>query len=224
LFGYTVVDAPTIIATHISEVIKRHASELIGRQELQQLLDTVVATHPKVVDELVPSILNLGTILRVIKSLLKENVSIRDLRTVLETLADYGSVTKDPEALTEFVRQALARSIVDQYKREDDTLCLLSLDRRVEETVADSVQVTEHGSYLAIEPSVAQVLLNQIRQGMERFNQSGTSPILIASPTIRRHVKKLTERFMPNLVVLSHSEIPPNIKIQSLGVINLNAA
>jgi len=222
--GYTVVDNTTILATHISEIIKKHAHELVGRQELQQLLDGVAATLPKVVEELVPSLLSLGTVLRVVKNLLKESVSIRDLRSILETLADFGGVTKDPEMLTEFVRQSLGRYIVEQYKREDDTLCVLSMDREVEETIADAVQLSEQGSYLAIEPGVAQRILAAIRRNAEQFDATGALPVLMASPTIRRHVKKLTERFMPNLAVISHNEIPPNIKIQSLGVVVLNAS
>jgi flagellar biosynthesis protein FlhA len=222
--GYTVVDNTTILATHISEIIKKHAHELVGRQELQQLLDGIAAILPKVVEELVPSLLSLGTVLRVVKNLLKENCSIRDLRSILETLADYGGVTKDPEMLTEFVRQSLGRYIVEQYKREDDTLCVVTMDREVEETISDSVQLSEQGSYLAIDPHVAQRLLAAIRRNAETFDASGTLPVLMASPTIRRHVKKLTERYMPNLAVISHNEIPPNIKIQSLGVVVLNAS
>ncbi|HEY5513954.1 MAG TPA: FHIPEP family type III secretion protein, partial [Geomonas sp.] len=209
---------------HISEITKKHAHELVGRQELQQLLDGIATTLPKVVEELVPSLLSLGTVLRVVKNLLKENVSIRDFRSILETLADYGGVTKDPEMLTEFVRQSLGRYIVEQYKREDDTLCVLSMDREVEETIADAVQLSEQGSYLAIEPNTAQKILATIRRNAEKFDSSGALPVLMASPTIRRHVKKLTERFMPNLAVISHNEIPPNIKIQSLGVVVLNAS
>ena len=224
VFGYTVVDNTTILATHISEIIKKHAHELVGRQELQQLLDSLSSTLPKVVEELVPSLLNLGTVLRVVKNLLKENVSIRDLRSILETLADYGGVTKDPETLTEFVRQSLGRYIVEQYKREDDTLCILTLDRDVEETIADAVQMSEQGSYLAIEPNTAQSIILAIRKGVEKFDQTGTTPVIIASPGIRRHMKKLTERFMPNLAVISHNEIPPSIKIQSIGVVTLNAS
>ena len=223
LYGYTVVDNSTIIATHISEIIKKHAHELLGRQELQQLLDNLAATCPKVVEELVPSLLNLGTVLHIVKNLLKENVSIRDFRTILETLADFAALTKDPEMLNEFVRQALGRNIVEQYKHEDDTLYLLSMDRNVEEVIAEGIQNSGQESFLAIEPAIAQKILSEIRNGMEKFNQMGTSPVLIASPSIRRHVKKLTERFMPNLAVLSHNEIPPNIKIQSLGVVSQNA-
>ncbi|GFO53265.1 flagellar biosynthesis protein FlhA [Geomonas sp. Red276] len=222
--GYTVVDNTTILATHISETIKKHAHELVGRQELQQLLDSIAATLPKVVEELVPSLLSLGTVLRVVKNLLKENVSIRDLRSILETLADYGGVTKDPDMLTEFVRQSLGRYIVEQYKREDDNLCVLTMDREVEETIADAVQLSEQGSYLAIDPHVAQKILAAIRRNAEQFDSVGALPVLMASPTIRRHVKKLTERYLPNLAVISHNEIPPNIKIQSLGVVMLNAS
>ena len=224
LNGYTVVDSTTIMATHISEIIKKHAHELVGRHELQQLLDNVAASFPKVVEDLVPSLLNLGTVLRVVKNLLKEQVSIRDLRSILETLADYGGITKDPEMLTEFVRQNLGRYIVEQYKTEGDVLCLLTLDRNVEEVLADSVQLSEQGSYLAIEPSTAQRILGSIRNSMEGFDRTGAPPVIIASPNIRRHMKKLTERFIPNLAVLSHNEIPPHIKIQSLGVVNLDAS
>jgi flagellar biosynthesis protein FlhA len=222
--GYTVVDNTTILATHISEIIKKHAHELVGRQELQQLLDSITATLPKVVEELVPSLLNLGAVLRVVKNLLKEGVSIRDFRSILETLADYGGVTKDPEMLTEFVRQSLGRYIVEQYKREDDTLCVMTMDREVEETIAEAVQLSEQGSYLAIEPGTAQRILTAIRRNSEQFDNIGALPVLMASPTIRRHVKKLTERYMANLAVISHNEIPPNIKIQSLGVVVLNAS
>jgi flagellar biosynthesis protein FlhA len=223
IYGYTVVDNSTIIATHISEIIKKHAQELLGRQELQQIIDNLAATCPKVVDELVPSLLNLGTVLHVVKNLLKENVSIRDFRTIMETLADYATLTKDPDMLTEFVRQALGRNIVDQYRHEDDTLYLLTMDRNVEEIIADGIQNSGQESFLAIEPAIAQNILAEIRNGMEKFNQTGSTPVLIASPAIRKHVKKLTERFMPSLAVISHNEIPPNIKIQSLGVVSQNA-
>ena len=221
--GYTVVDSTTIMATHISEIIKKHAHELVGRQELQQLLDNLATSCPKVVDELVPSLLSLGTVLKVIHGLLKENVSIRDLRTILEILADYGSMTKDPDVLTEFVRQGLGRYIVEQYKQDGDVLALLALDRQVEEIIAESVQPSDQGGFLAIEPGVAQRILQNIRQGMDKFNQTGSHPVLLASPSVRRHVKKLTERFLPSLAVLSHNEIPSNIKIQSIGVVSADA-
>jgi flagellar biosynthesis protein FlhA len=223
LYGYTVVENTTIIATHISEIIKKHGNELVGRQELQQLLDNLSATCPKVVDELVPSLLNLGTVLKVIKNLLRENVSIRDLRTIMEVLADYAGITKDPDVLTEFVRQALGRYIVDQLKSDDETLSIICFDREVEELIAESVHDSEQGSYLAIEPGIAQRIIGNMRKGVEKFNQTGAHPVLICSPSIRRHIKKFMERFLSNLVVLSHNEIPSNIKIQSLGAVSSDA-
>ncbi|MDD2736203.1 MAG: flagellar biosynthesis protein FlhA [Desulfuromonadaceae bacterium] len=221
--GYTVVDSTTVVATHISEIIKRYSHELVGRQEMQQLLDNVAVTAPKVVDELIPGLLNLGTVLRVIKGLLKEGVSIRDMRTILESLADYASLTKDPDVLTEFVRQGLGRFIVDQYKLEDETLFLVTIDREVEDMIAEAIQPSDQGSYLAIEPAVAQQIISSVRSMSERFGQSGAQPLLLASPSIRRHVRKLIERFVPHMAVLSHNEIPQNVKIQSLGVVSFNA-
>lgn len=220
--GYTVVDSTTVIATHISEIIKRYGHELVGRQELQQLLDNVAVQAPKVVEELIPNLLNLGTVLRIVKNLLKEGVSIRDMRTILETLADYASLTKDPDVLTEFVRQGLGRFIVDQYKLEDDTLCLITLDREIEDQIAEAIQPSDQGSYLALEPSMAQQIITTIRSMSDRFGMSGAQPVLLASPSIRRHVRKLVERFVPHLAVLSHNEIPQNVKIQSLGVVSLH--
>jgi len=222
VMGYTVVDSTTVVATHISEIVKRHAHELLGRQEMQQLLDNLSVTAPKVVDELIPNLLNLGTVLRVVKGLLKEGVSIRDLRTILETLADYASLTKDPDVLTEFVRQGLGRFIVDQYKLEDDTLCLITMSREVEDVIAEAIQPSDQGSYLAIEPNTAQLIIGAVRNMADRFSASGAQPVLLASPSIRRHVRKLIERFVPHMAVLSHNEIPQNVKIQSLGVVSFN--
>ncbi|MBV5340634.1 MAG: flagellar biosynthesis protein FlhA [Deltaproteobacteria bacterium] len=221
--GYTVVDSTTVVATHVSEIIKRYSHELVGRQELQQLLDNVAITAPKVVDELIPNLLNLGTVLRVVKSLLKEGVSVRDMRTILESLADYASLTKDPDVLTEFVRQGLGRFIVDQYKLDDETLFLVTIDREVEDMIAEAIQPSDQGSYLAIEPAIAQQIISSVRSMSERFGASGAQPLLLASPSIRRHVRKLIERFVPHMAVLSHNEIPQNVKIQSLGVVSLNA-
>lgn len=221
--GYTVVDSTTVVATHISEIIKRYSHELVGRQEMQQLLDNVAVSAPKVVDELIPGLLNLGTVLRVIKNLLKEGVSVRDMRTILECLADYASLTKDPDVLTEFVRQGLGRFIVDQYKLDDDSLYLITLDREVEDLIAEAIQPSDQGSYLAIEPAAAQQIISAIRNMSERFGMSGAQPVLLASPSIRRHVRKLIERFVPHMAVLSHNEIPQNVKIQSLGVVSSNA-
>jgi len=189
LNGYTVVDSTTVIATHISETIRRYAHELVGRQELQQLLDNLAVTAPKVVEELIPGQLGLGVVLRVVKNLLKEGISIRDLRTVLESLADYAGLTKDPDVLTEFVRQSLGRFIVDQFKMDDETLYLVTLDREVEDLVAEAIQPSDQGSFLAIEPATAQQIISSIRAMVDRFGIYGAQPVVLASPTIRRHVK-----------------------------------
>jgi flagellar biosynthesis protein FlhA len=221
--GYTVVDSTTVIATHISETIRRYAQDLVGRQEMQQLLDNVAVTAPKVVDDLIPGQLGLGVVLRVVKNLLKEGVSIRDLRTILEGLADYAGLTKDPDVLTEFVRQALGRFIVDQFKMDEDALYLVTIDREVEDAIAESIQPSDQGSYLAIEPGAAQQIIASVRGMVDRFGMYGAQPVVLASPSIRRHVKKLIERFVPHVAVLSHNEIPQNVKIQSLGVVTFNA-
>ena len=220
--GYTVVDSTTVVATHISEIVKRHAHELVGRQEIQQLLDNLALTAPKVVEELIPNLLSLSAVLRVIKNLLREGVSVRDLRNILEALADYANITKDPDVLAEFVRQALGRFIVDQYKRDDDTLCLITLNREVEDIIAEAIQPSDQGGFLAIEPNSAQAIITAISAMSDRFSLSGAQPVLLASPSIRRYVRKLIERFIPHMAVLSHNEIPQNIKIQSLGVVSLN--
>jgi flagellar biosynthesis protein FlhA len=158
-----------------------------------------------------------------VKNLLKEGVSIRDMRTILETLADYASLTKDPDVLTEFVRQGLGRFIVDQYKQEDDTLFLITIDREIEDLIAEAIQPSDQGSYLAIEPNSAQMVITAARNMSERFSIHGAQPVLLASPSIRRHVRKLIERFIPHMTVLSHNEIPQNIKIKSLGVVSVHA-
>ncbi len=220
--GYTVVDGTTVITTHISEIIKRHAHELIGRQEVQNLLNNFGKNYPKLVEELTPNILPLGTIMRVLQNLLREQVSIRDLRTVLETLADWGPSTGDPELLTEQVRQALSRSISGRYALDDQMLPLLTLDHGLEEKIQDSLHRTKEGSYLALDPSTAQVFLEKLAEAMQQVD-GGATPVLLCSPTIRPHVKRLTERYLSNLVVLSHNEIAPHLKVRSIGTVSIDA-
>lgn len=220
--GYTVVDCTTVMATHISEIIKQHGHELIGRQEVQDLLDNLGQTYPKLVEELVPAVVSLGTIMHILKNLLAEGVSIRDLRTILETVADWAPSTKDTDILTEYVRHALSRSISSDLAI-DGTIPLITLDKSVEDEIAQSVQHKETGSYLAIDPGKAQLILDSIGEAIPLF-QGGQQPTLLAAPQIRPHVRKLTERYFPSLVILSHNEIQPNIKIKSLGTVNLNAS
>jgi flagellar biosynthesis protein FlhA len=220
--GYTVVDGTTVITTHISEIIKRHAHELIGRQEVQNLLSNFGKSYPKLVEELTPNILPLGTIMRVLQNLLREQVSIRDLRTILETLADWGPSTGDPELLTEQVRQELARSISGRYALDGQMLPLLTLDHNLEEKIQDSLHRTKEGSYLALDPSTAQTFLENLAEAAQQVD-GGTTPVLLCSPTIRPHVKRLTERYLSNLVVLSHNEIAPHLKVRSVGTVSIDA-
>jgi flagellar biosynthesis protein FlhA len=221
--GYTVVDCTTVMATHISEVIKRHAHELLGRQEVQNLLDNLKKVYPKLVEDLVPDPLSLGLIMRVLQNLLREGVSIRDLRTILETMADYSPGANDPDILTEHVRSALARQISSAYA-EDGMLSVITLERRVEEIFNQALQRTEHGgTYLTLDPRQAQAILDAIAQQIQNFS-GGTTPVLLCSPTIRPHVKKLTERYLPNLVVISHNEIAPHLQVRSIGTVRMDAS
>lgn len=220
--GYTVVDCTTVMATHISEIIKQYGHELIGRQEVQDLLDNLGKTYPKLIEELIPNVLTLGTIMRILQNLLSEGVSIRDLRTILESMADWAPVTKDTDVLTEYVRHALARTISHELA-VDNVIPLITLDKRVEDEISTSVQHKETGSFLAIDPAKAQLILDSIGEAIPLFD-GGQRPTLLAAPQIRPHVRKLTERYYPQLVVISHNEILPNIKIRSIGSVNLNAS
>lgn len=222
--GYTVVDPATVAATHITEILKSYSHELLGRQEAQALLDNLSKESPKVVEELLPNLLSLGVVVKVLQSLLRERVPIRDLKTILEVLADYAPLTKNPELLTEYVRQGLSRSITRQYQIKDGTIPVVIMDPKVEETIAGGVQTMQQGSYLALEPGLAQRLLVRLRDSLELFNPAGHQPILLCSPNIRGHVKRFTERFFPNLVVLSHNEIASGARINSIGSVRLDNA
>jgi flagellar biosynthesis protein FlhA len=222
--GYTVVDPATVITTHIKETIKRHGHELLGRQESQALLDKFKETNPKVIEELIPNLLTLGKVQRVLQNLLKEQISIRDLRTILEQLADFAPTTQDTDVLTEFVRQALARPITKQYQAADGTLSVMTLDRGIEGIIEGSIQKTETASFLALEPSVAEKLLARLKNSMESIAPKlESAPVLLASPSIRLHLRRFTERFLPDLVILSHSEVTPSVQIRTLDVVSIHA-
>jgi flagellar biosynthesis protein FlhA len=214
-----VVDLPTVLATHLSDVIRRHAHELLGRQEVQQLLDKIKDSHPKVVEELVPKMLSLGGVVRVLQNLLKEQVPIRDLLTILETLADWAAVVQDLDTLTEYVRQALARTITKMYQNPEGDMPLLTLDESVENAISGAIQQTKHNTFLAIEPNIAQRIMKNLAKNLERFSPLNYQPIVLCSPQIRLHFKKLVDRFIPNLVVLSYNELLNDINIQSLGTV-----
>ena len=219
--GYTVVDLSTVIATHLTELIRTHADELLNRQDVQKLVDRLSQSHPKVVEELIPNLLSLGVIQRVLQNLLRERVSIRDFLTIVETLADYAPLSKDPEILTEYVRQKLARSILRQYENADGVLAIVTLDQQIEDMLREKIQRGDQGTYLALEPNLAQRILRSIHQTLDRLAQVNVQPILLCSPLARRHLKKLLDRFLPQVVVLSHSELTSQAKIQSLGMVSL---
>jgi flagellar biosynthesis protein FlhA len=219
--GYTVVDLSTVMATHLTEVIRAHADELLNRQDVQKLVDRLNQAHPKVVEELIPNLLSLGVIQRVLQNLLRERVSIRDFLTILETLADYAPLSKDPEILTEHVRQKLARSILRQYENAEGVLSIVSLDPQIEDLLREKIQRGDQGTYLALEPNLAQRILRSVHQALDRLATVNIQPVLLCSPLVRRHLKKLLDRFLPQVVVLSHSELTSQAKIQSLGTVSL---
>ncbi len=218
LAGYTLVDPATVLATHLTEIIKSQAHELLGRQEAKNLLDTVSKTHPKVVEELVPKVLSVGEVQKVFQNLLKERVSIRDAVTILETLADYGTYTKNVTALTEYCRQSLGRSICKPYQTEDGDLPVFTISPDLEKNLADGVVHSDQGSYLALEPRQAKDIMARFRRVLDTAGSSG-NPVVLCSPTVRSHVRQLLERFLPNVAILSHSEIPPSIRVLSLGMV-----
>ncbi|HUT03486.1 MAG TPA: flagellar biosynthesis protein FlhA [bacterium] len=220
LAGYTVVDPSTIIATHISEIIKTHADELLTRQDVQNMLDQVSETHPKLVEELGASNMGLGLLSKVLKGLLSERVSIRDRVSILEAVADAITMTRDPVMIVELVRMKLGRMICMQYRTPEGELLVFAVSPDVEQLISNSVQTTDQRSYLALEPTMAEQLVGKVRATIESV-QSESIPVVLCSASIRRHLRYLIERFIPNVVVLSHNEIPNDLKIQSLGVISL---
>jgi len=224
LSGYTVVDNVTVMATHLTEVLRSHLAELMGRQEVQNLLDNLSKSYPKVVEELVPNPLSLGGVQKVLQNLLKEQVPIKDMLTIVETLADYAPLTKDSELLTEYVRHKLARSIISPYLGEDNRLNLITMSPEIENILIKNIQKTEHGSYLAIDPKTADQILESIKEESEKAMMQNIQPILLTSPTLRRHLKKLVEYFVPSLKVLSHSELLSDMKFKSIGEVGLSRA
>ena len=219
--GYTVVDLATVVATHITEIIRTYADELLTRQDVQKLVDTVSQTDAKVVEELVPNLMNIGQVQKVLQGLLRERVSIRDLLTIMETLADYAPLTKDAELLSEFVRQKLARSIIRQYETPNGDLPLMTLGAEIEDLLSKSITETDRGAHMSLDPELGQAILSAINQSLESLTAMDHQPVLLCSPMVRRHLRKLTEKFIPNLAILSHNELTPNVQLQVLGEVRL---
>jgi flagellar biosynthesis protein FlhA len=221
LSGYTVVDPPSVVATHLSEVVKRHAHELLGRQDTKALIDNVKEQASALVDEVVPNVLSIGDIQKVLQKLLKEKISIRNLVAILEALADYGRYTKDTDLLTEYVRQSISRQITLQFSEPGQPLRVITAGPALEKTISDSIQHTEQGSYLAIDPDTSQKIYQSLSTQLNRLMNMGHQPLLLTSPAIRMYMRQLIERMFPDIPVLSYNEIESDVELQSLGVVNL---
>jgi flagellar biosynthesis protein FlhA len=222
--GYTVVDLATILTTHLSDIIRQHAHELVGRQEIQKMLDTLKESHPKVVEELVPNLVSLGGVVRIIQNLLVEQVPIRDLTTILEAMADWAPGIKNLDLLTEYVRQALSRTITNFYQTEDGQLHVLTLDQRVEKKIAEALQQTDQGAFLAIDPVYAKSIMDDLSVRMEDYKSIGVQPLIVCSAQIRTHLKKLVDRFIPGIAVLSYEEIVSTATISVVGTVGVGDA
>jgi flagellar biosynthesis protein FlhA len=222
MLGYTVVDPPSVVSTHITEVIKANAHELLGRQETKQLIDHLKESYPILVEEVTPNPLSVGEIQKVLAKLLREKVSIRNLPVIFETLADFGKLTTDTDLLTEYVRQSLARQITKTYVQDGETLKVITLSGKVEKMIADGVQQTEHGNFLSLDPVVSQQILEAIAEQVEQLSLQEQTPILLCSPAVRMYVRQLTERYFPQVPVLSYNELEANVEVQSVGVVNVD--
>ncbi|MEA1966936.1 MAG: flagellar biosynthesis protein FlhA [Thermodesulfobacteriota bacterium] len=219
--GYTVVDNSTVIATHLTEVIRNNAYDLLGRQDVQHLLDNLAKTTPKAVEELVPALLSLGIVQKVLQNLLRERISIRDLLSIVETLADYAPMGKDPDLLTEYVRQKIAKSLLAPYLGEGKTLQVITLDRVLEEMLTKNIKHTEHGSYLAVDPNTGEKIVRAVSNEVEKILALDVHPVIMCSPVLRRHFRKLVEHALPLVCVVSHAEIADDITLTAGGKVKL---
>ena len=220
LNGYTVVDAVSVLATHLTEVIKSHADEILGRRETQNLIDNLKKSNQSLVDEVVPELMSVGEIQKVLANLLRERISIRDISTILEVLADYARATKDTEVLTEYVRHAMARQITQQNVQNNILPCV-TLDPALENRIAGGVQRTDRGSYVSMDPDSLQRMITSLNTELAKLTNMGYQPIVLTSPAVRLYFRKLVERSVPGLTVLSHAEVEQSVEIQILGVVKV---
>ncbi|MDX9871942.1 MAG: flagellar biosynthesis protein FlhA [Clostridia bacterium] len=219
--NYTVVDAPAVLATHITEFIKNNVAEIISRQDIKGLLDNLKKEYPAVVDEVVPSLLSLADVHKILANLLKERIPIRDLVSIMEALGDWASLTKDPELLTEYVRRKLAHQIGQMYADGAGKIYCITLEPQVEQKVRDSVQSGDYGGYLALEPAVAQDIVKKIYALIEKSGLMGKQIVVLVSPVIRPYLHKLLERVTPAIPVISYNEVPSNIDVESVGMVRV---
>ena len=214
--GYTVVDPPSIIATHLTEVIRSHIAEFLTRQDVQNLVDNLKENNPALVDELVPKLLGLGEIQKVLQNLLAEGISIRDLLTIFETLAE---TTRDTDVLTEYVRQSLKRAISSKYFPANETTSVITLDPKVEQDIMGSVKQTEQGAYLTLDPERTKAIMASVETEVAKLESLGKNPIVVTSPIVRMYFKKLTEDYFKDLIVVSYNEVESNVELQSVGMV-----
>ena len=217
--GYTVVDPPSIIATHLTEVIRQHIAELLSRQDVQNLVDNLKESNPSIVEELVPKMLGLGEVQKVLQNLLREGISIRDLLTIFETLADYAQTTRDTDVLTEYVRQSLKRAISAKYFPANETTSVVTLDPKVEQEIMSSVKQTEQGAYLTLAPERTKAIMASVQTEIDKLESLGKNPIIITSPIVRMYFKRLTEDYFKDLIVVSYNEVETNVELQSVGMV-----
>ncbi len=217
--GYTVVDPPSIIATHLTQVIREHISELLSRQDTQNLINNIKEPNPTLVEELVPKMLSVGEIQKVLQNLLKEGISIRDLLTIFETMADYAPTTRDPDILTEYVRQALKRAISSKFFPSNETTSVVTLDPKLEQKIMGSVKQTEQGAYLNLDPDTTKEIMKSVESETSKLEEQGKAPIIITSPIVRIYFKRLTEDYFKDLIVVSYNEVESNVELQSVGMI-----
>ena len=217
--GYTVVDPPSIIATHLTEVIRSHIAELLTRQDVQNLVNNLKESNPVLVEELVPKQLGLGEIQKVLQNLLAEGISIRDLLSIFETLADHASTTRDTDVLTEYVRQSLKRAISNKYFPANETTSVITLDPKVEQEIMSSVKQTEQGAYLTLDPDKTKSIIASVEEEVSKLENMGKSAIVITSPIVRMYFKKLTEDYFKDLIVVSYNEVESNVELQSVGMV-----
>ena len=218
-FGYTVVDSPSIIATHLTEVIKAHIAELLTRQDTQNLINNIKDSNPTLVEELVPKLMGVGDIQKVLQNLLSEGISIRDLLTIFETLADYAGTTRDPDILTEYVRQSLKRAISNKFFMPSDTTSVITLDPTLEQEIMGAVKQTEQGGYINLAPDRVKKIMNSVESEIAKLEEMGRVPIIITSPIVRAYFKKLTMDYFKDLIVISYNEVESNVELQSVGMV-----
>jgi flagellar biosynthesis protein FlhA len=217
--GYTVVDPPSIIATHLTEIIRQYIAELLTRQDVQNLVNNLKESNPSLVEELVPKLLGLGEIQKVLQNLLREGISIRDLLTIFETLADYAATSRDTDILTEYVRQSLKRAISNKFFSPTETTSVVTLDPKLEQEIMASVKQTEQGAYMTLDPARTKAIMDSVAVEVKKLEDLGKMPIIITSPIVRVYFKKLTEDYYKDLVVVSYNEIESNIELQSVGMV-----